>query len=357
MSAEQEVEPGAARLLEELRRATGDAELQYASGPTAIAGGLSGAGIFAFELTSGDPRFAGPLVVRIGTGDEQDKLREIALMEAASELGACVPSVRFVGDLGEGAGGRFVITERLPGGTLWRWSSTLFGASVLAALLLWNVWVAVAGALLASAAVGIAMGQQWQRLHALSLLDVEAIYEKHGLTEADVDIATWFDRMDAHIAAEQLDSYREGLTWLRAHAPERARPSLCHGDLHAGNVMATWTRVVGVIDWENARVAEPELDIAGMRYVVTIAGSFLLPMYWCYLAYCRAVDHVDAERLRYYEALRTLYQLVHFTHVFIEAVRSDDATPMPAPVMKRVLHRHAARFRTLTGVAAAPPAL
>lgn len=37
---------------------------------------------------------------------------------------------------------------------------------------------------------------------------------------------------------------------------------LCHGDLHVGNVLFEGTRVSGIVDWDNARLADPRSDVA-----------------------------------------------------------------------------------------------
>ena len=47
--------------------------------------------------------------------------------------------------------------------------------------------------------------------------------------------------------------------------PQRNRPTLLHGDYWAGNVVWKDGRIAGVIDWEEARVGDPVIDVAISR--------------------------------------------------------------------------------------------
>mgnify|MGYP005843976147 FL=1 len=82
--------------------------------------------------------------------------------------------------------------------------------------------------------------------------------------------ATWLE--------SQLDEYRRfihwGLVedrypllkraerWLRAHAPRHETPRLCWGDSRIGNQLFRGTQCVALLDWEMARVGDPEQDLA-----------------------------------------------------------------------------------------------
>jgi aminoglycoside phosphotransferase (APT) family kinase protein len=49
--------------------------------------------------------------------------------------------------------------------------------------------------------------------------------------------------------------------WLDARAPEASEPVVCHGDLHALNVLEDDGRYA-VVDWELATIADPAFDVA-----------------------------------------------------------------------------------------------
>ena len=356
----EEEEAGAALVLDQLRQLTGDAGLRYALFPEAVTGGASGAVIYAFELASPPAQLAGPLIFRMPASDELSRRKEAALQDAAGRLGCRVPRIRHTGSLDPG--GIFFVMDRLAGGTLYRWLGASLGISIVAAIGLGQPWLPVLGFLVGSALVGVGMGVHFHQLHQLRLEDVKRVYEEHGLQDADVDVAKWLVVVAESIDGGNIEGYVAGLQWLRDNTVERVRPGLCHGDLHPGNCMATWTRMTGVIDWENAIIAEPELDIAGMRWVATLVGPVLLPIHWFYLSYARTRTRLDPQRLCYYEALRTLYQLSMWTRGWLEMedLKSRGEEPPAAPppwVVRRLINSQVRRFRTLTGVQLTAPAV
>ena len=69
-------------------------------------------------------------------------------------------------------------------------------------------------------------------------------------------VERWFERM------AQFEGFAAGLDWLVAHRPpERARPVICHGDLHPGNLLVEGDRLTGVLDYTVTTLAEPALDV------------------------------------------------------------------------------------------------
>ncbi|HEX7096803.1 MAG TPA: phosphotransferase family protein [Acidimicrobiales bacterium] len=71
----------------------------------------------------------------------------------------------------------------------------------------------------------------------------------------------------------QLDSYRtrdipgieEVEAWLEANTPPPQSPTIMHGDYHLGNLVAAHDlppRLLGIVDWENATIGDPLLDVA-----------------------------------------------------------------------------------------------
>lgn len=71
----------------------------------------------------------------------------------------------------------------------------------------------------------------------------------------------------------QLDSYRtrdlpgidEIEAWLEANTPKPQAPTIMHGDYHLGNLIAAHDlppRLLGIVDWENATIGDPLLDVA-----------------------------------------------------------------------------------------------
>ena len=356
-------------LLEHLRQVTGDSALRYKSPPKSIGGGFSGAKLYGFELSSPPADLAGPVVLRMSVGRDATsrQRREAALQDAAGRLGCAVPRIRLTGAATVGLGGPFFIMDRVAGIPLSRWGRVSTGLAALVAIALGHVWPLLLAFFLSSAVVGIAIGIHQHRLHRLRLEDVKRIYGEHGLEDADVGIAYWLEIAADAIDAEKLEGYRPGLQWLRDNRIVPTRPKLCHGDIQPRNFMAGWTRVTGIIDWELACVADPELDVAVLRCdVILLPGPWLaplyFPMYWSYLAYLLTKTRFDPQRLRYYEALRTLFILTSATRHYLTTLRlkADDVDDRPGPDippfwMRMLTRAHVRRFRKLTDVRLTPP--
>ena len=357
-------------LLEFLREDTGDSGLQYASPPRLITGGFSGAWIFGFELASPPQKLAGPLVFRMLMGEDTAlrQRREAALQDAAGSLGCKVPRIRLTGPESAGLGGPFFIMDRLEGGPLVRWYLPPLLLAIVASVVFQSGWFLLLGHLLGSVWVGITLAVHQRRIHRLPLQDVKVIYARHGIEDAQVDYAYWLQIARDAMDRGGLTQYLPGLQWLRDHQLVPVRPTLCHGDIQPLNFLASWTRVTGIIDWEIACIADPELDVAAMRCDVILLpgpwlGPWLFPMYWSYLAYLRATGSVDPQRLRYYEALRTFFMLANATDHYLttQRLKAEAADDIPGPdlppfFMRMLVRAHVRRFHKLTGIRLAPPA-
>jgi aminoglycoside phosphotransferase (APT) family kinase protein len=105
-----------------------------------------------------------------------------------------------------------------------------------------------------------------------------------------------------------------GLAWLRANLPPDIAPSLVHGDLRIGNVMAEAGRITGVLDWELAHSGDYHEDIAYGCLTVWRFGRLDKPAFGCadlatyFAAYEAAGGRpVDPARFRFWLVYRTVW--------------------------------------------------
>lgn len=105
-----------------------------------------------------------------------------------------------------------------------------------------------------------------------------------------------------------------GLAWLRANLPEPGAPSLVHGDLRIGNVMAEHGRLTGVLDWELAHSGDYHEDLAYGCMTVWRFGRLDKPAFGCadletyFAAYEAAGGRaVDRARFRFWLVYRTVW--------------------------------------------------
>ena len=160
-------------------------------------------------------------------------------------------------------------------------------------------------------AVWTAVGHHLARLHAATAAQMPAglrVFAQH----AEVDLAAMSGRLRAadRLTADhvrRLQGLREALVGFVL--PDD-RPVLCHGDIHAGNVIAAAGRFVGLVDFAGAGwldaawdfvgvpVAAVPLMLDGYRRDGARDGSLLERIIWCRLqqALDRAADSADPDQ-------------------------------------------------------------
>ena len=95
-----------------------------------------------------------------------------------------------------------------------------------------------------------------------------------------------------------------------------------HGDFHPLNILADKNRPTGVIDWANAVIAEPAMDVGS---AIANMSAVPLPLPWAlrvtahaiigaalrrYERTYRALRPLDDRAVRYYQVFRAVAQLV-----------------------------------------------
>lgn len=99
---------------------------------------------------------------------------------------------------------------------------------------------------------------------------------------------------------------------LEAMVPvmQKNPPVLLHGDFWPGNILWRNGRVVGIIDWEDARIGDPLVDLANMR--LELALAFNIDAAYRFTADYLAHNPIDYDNLAYWDlcmALRPAFKL------------------------------------------------
>ena len=130
---------------------------------------------------------------------------------------------------------------------------------------------------------------------------------------------------------------------------------LCHGDLHARNILMNGERVVALLDWEIAVFAPPAYDVARtellLRLMPGVGPITLRPLVRLlgrrasrqFVDAYRAVHALDATALEHCRALHALR--------LVALVRSGDAAPGVHRLWRPFEAELARRWEALTGVA------
>ena len=193
-----------------------------------------------------------------------DVLREARILRAVARSGVPVPTVLATAQAGEVMNVPFVVMEHLDG--------VVANESLPAGLdvpvqrrLIAEAMVDVLAALHAAdwgglAGIGRPAGYVERQLERLPAILADPA---HGATAAEAV------RGPGDIAA----AIAEAGEALRVAVPVAQPPSLLHGDFRIGNVMldrAAPARIVGVLDWELATIADPLIDVG---YFVACYGA------------------------------------------------------------------------------------
>ncbi len=322
----------------------GRAELEFARRPESLTGGYW-ARISAFSLADPPRGFAGELVLRRLPSSPRTRI-ELAVHTAVAELGFPTPRVRASGGADESLGCSFLIMDRASGATF---SEAQPGLSRLRR----------------AQAMPRLLADAQLRLHSLPVEPLVERLRKHGLTPLDLSLSALLDQLSAQIRALRSADLTRALDWLTRTRPAERELVLCHCDVHPNNLIVDRSagrvpvRPSGgdwaLIDWTNARLAEPELDVAFsaellelapvdvpralrpvMRFVMRRASRELQKLY-------REKAPLDPARVTWYQALYRLQLLVR-----VEAARAalPDAPPFPsAHPWRRVAPFAAARLR------------
>jgi len=93
-------------------------------------------------------------------------------------------------------------------------------------------------------------------------------YPEAGASALDVHIAHWETYLEWVVGDDRSPLLDECFAWLRANQPtDYDRPRLSWGDARIGNMLFADYEVAGVLDWEMAGVAPPEIDLGWMAYL------------------------------------------------------------------------------------------
>lgn len=231
-------------LLEAMRNKAGDPGLGYRAQPTELSGG------FYADLWKMDLRGAslnGTYVARIMPMADTAE-REIVVQEELSQAGYSVPAVHLSGPPDDAIDAAWMLMDLAPGAPLLEGLSARDVAAQPSRVL----------------RLPDRMAEMSVALHRL---DPTPIINRLGLGDDLADqVETWRSR--ARIAGR--DDLVALTDWLDAHRPPTGTTSITHGDLHPFNILSDG-HTETVIDWTNATIGDPTLDLAFTTMLLDLA--------------------------------------------------------------------------------------
>jgi aminoglycoside 2''-phosphotransferase len=122
-------------------------------------------------------------------------------------------------------------------------------------------------------------------LHGFPVQAAERFGVPHGRSWRETLAALEAEVMPALHRLVTEDEYRLLQRWTREVGEDRAldtyRPALCHGDLWFDNFLVDGEplRIVGVLDWEAARIGDPAQDLAPQFHLGVAFAESVLALY------------------------------------------------------------------------------
>jgi len=309
-----------ARVLEEVRVATGRPELEFAAKPVRLTGGFW-AELLAFRLVDPPPGWPPDLVARV-MPDAYVARKESVMQTAVAASGYPTPTVRAVGGSDSTLGQAFMIMDRVSGRPL------MAGLGDRRAL--------VSG-LGSASRIPDVLASTMAALHAVDpgpvrdeLAGLTGIpYTVLGMLSFLRDSAERCGRADLVAAAD----------FLIGHPRPTDREVICHGDLHPFNVLADAGQIT-VLDWSASllgsrsydvafttmMLAEPPLAVPSVLRPSLRALGRLLARRFLRRYQAGAGIRIDRDNLRWHQALvclRILVEVAGWVHDGSIAGRSD----------------------------------
>ena len=330
-------------LLRYFRGRLGVDSIGFSVPPTRLTGGYDTT-IWAFEL-GGAPEtmWSQPLVARVFHPGQSIRPRhEAAIHSAIAEQGFPCPPPLLIEDADEPLGGPFFIMPRLAGHPLL--DSILSPAGLIR--------------------VPRLLARTQLALHALDTAKVRDRLAAAGFDQPPGGTAAWLRGARGEIEQGSYAAFEPALRWLEANQPApSAAVVVCHCDFHPLNLLTERGRVTGVIDWSNILFAEPEVDVAFSRTIMTmgpidggrfapILGRARVALTALYEREYRKDRPLDQSRLRYFEALRCFLAMLNATRAKTKGQPFLDAYAWGRPQQSGLMTAH---FQRISGVALPRP--
>lgn len=222
--------------------------VRFRARPERLTGGFWAA-IYAFELEP-DPadregRFSGPLVLRV-MPEAAVASKEVIVQSALADCGYTTPRVVMSGS-DDALGGSFMIMLRAPGRS--PMSGLKIGPSPL-------------GLMRSLRRIPVLLGEVAANLHSIDPNIVDAALGASAIELPVIGIGDGSYKRNIRSASDtSAEGFTELLGWFEQHAPTTPVRVVCHGDLHPLNLLVEQDGSVTVLDWTNANICPPELDV------------------------------------------------------------------------------------------------
>jgi aminoglycoside phosphotransferase (APT) family kinase protein len=213
--------------------------VRLASPPEPLGGGFSSQ-LFTFRIADPPDSLRGDLVLRVPPSGGS-VMREGVIQREVAAAGFPAPPVRLLSVEPDTALGPFLVMPKIPG-------RPMFSAGPVDAF---NGFRRAPGV----------FARLMTDLHGLDPEPVARELETNGVRADELGAAPLLD--DLRDAADRASTpgLAAVVAWIDAGQPPPSKPVVCHGDLHALNIVVDGDHCT-LVDWELATIGDPALDVA-----------------------------------------------------------------------------------------------
>lgn len=222
------------------------------AGPATLLGSGYESDVYSFDLTSGGER--DELVLRVygGSGAGEKATREFRAMQALRVAGYPIPRVAALNPDASPLGRPFLVMTRVEGVSLGK-----------------QFWSEDSAARLSASELHGRLMAGLHRIPARSILPNDPLANAQSGTAFIDDELLFLAGMQRDLDRRAPSALWRVLEWLgeRRSSMSCGRLAVGHGDFHPNNVLVSTDDHAVVIDWSNARIADPRTDIAWFRLI------------------------------------------------------------------------------------------
>jgi aminoglycoside phosphotransferase (APT) family kinase protein len=272
-------------LLKYLQKELDDPNISYVNPPKSLSLDPEWSKVYSFQLKNAPKNISGRLVLRVNPEHSPLKRAQMEgiLHNYLANNGYPAPPVHFICSDPSILGGTFTIMEHLPGESLASYNQNI--PEILAQVTL--------------------------DLHRIDSEPLRQSLLSAGIKE---ELFTGLGEREDYIHSHNLHWLKPALGWIHENRP-KADDAICHGDIHAGNVLVENGKLSCVFDWESFKIDDPCRDLGSTVILYSVLVPRSRPERTLeyasrledYLNLIRSQKHIDSWKLEYYQAVRCLW--------------------------------------------------
>jgi aminoglycoside phosphotransferase (APT) family kinase protein len=276
------------RLLKYIQKELNDPHVAYNSPPHRLTGGVE-TEVYSFQLKNVPKQISGKLVLRIYPDDIPYNRAKVEglVHNYLTDNRYPAPPVSFICTDPTILGRTFIIMDFVHGETLGEYNKN----------------------------VAETLTEVTHQLHQINPEPLRQSLISVGLEERYVSGVGW---REDYILSNNVEWIKPALEWIKENRP-KPENAICHGDLHANNILMENGKVSGILDWAGL-IDDPCRDLGSTLILYSLMAPCITPeradefisRSKRFLDLYSQKRNIDPWKLEYYQAMRCLWVMVGY---------------------------------------------